>query len=101
MNKHGQLATEPWVVLFWQFRDAANAKAKANLQFEVFNYEVEGHNVRGPALANCRDIHVDEQLVVDKATIKSISIKSLSGLQAFIGDKDWTKGAKRRRTQVR
>ena len=70
MNKHGQLATEPWVVLFWQFRDAANAKAKANLQFEVFNYEVEGYDVRVSVFVNCPDIQVDEDLLIDKATIK-------------------------------
>ena len=70
MDRHGQLATEPLVVPFWQCRDVANAKANANLQFKVFKYEVEGHDVRVPVLASCRDVQVDEELVTDKATIK-------------------------------
>ena len=53
-----------------QCRNAANAKAKANLQFKVFNYEVEGYDVRVSVFVNCPDIQVDEDLVIDKATIK-------------------------------
>ena len=90
MSSHCQFATELWFVPFWQCRDAANATANANFQFKVFNYEVEGHDVRVTVLVNCRD-----ELVMDKVTIKS-----LPGLRTFIGDKDWTKGAKRRSTQV-
>ena len=35
MDTHVQLATEPWVVPFWQCRDVANVEDKANLQFKA------------------------------------------------------------------